>query len=571
MIAVGGLIVLSGAWLVVTGLLARSQLESVRAEVHQLRAQLTSGDLGAARATLSELRTHAHRANLLTSGPVWALAAELPQGGEPIETIRGITASADDLAAHALPTLIDARKALDPGTLRHADGTIDLAAITAVVPSLDRASSVMSKRTAEIGALPAKTWLGPVDRARADLLVQLRSLAGEVRSVDLAARIAPPMLGASGTKRYFVGFQNDAEARGTGGLPGAFGILEVAHGKPHFTRFENDSRINKTPTGLDLGPDYNQLYEGDETTRQYVDSNVSPHFPYVARIWTAMWRKVSGQQLDGAIAVDPAALSYLLAVTGPVKLPDGSQVDAGNVVTLTQSTVYSTFGNDVNGRKAYLLAVAKAASTQIVNSHGSNSELLKAAGHALGERRLLVWSADPKVQADLEQTTAAGAIPRTRKPYVGMVINNGGGNKLDYYLDRSVTWQREGCGSPRKVTVTMTLTNTAPASGLPLYVTSRTDHHDYPVRPGDNRMDVSYFATEGALLDSVTVNGKPGTAGSGVERGHPVFTVDLELPRGQSRTVTLHLTEPQGTGAPIVLRQPLVRPLTLTVKDARCG
>src|SRR4051812_35120397 len=80
MIAVGGLILLAGAWLVVTGLLARGQLQSVRAEVHQLRTQLTSGDLAAARKTLSSLRTHAHRAHELTTGPIWALAAELPAG-----------------------------------------------------------------------------------------------------------------------------------------------------------------------------------------------------------------------------------------------------------------------------------------------------------------------------------------------------------------------------------------------------------------------------------------------------------------------------------------------------------
>ncbi len=277
----------------------------------------------------------------------------------------------------------------------------------------------MSSATRSIAGLPAHTWLGPVDRARTELLDPLRGLAGQVRSVDLAAHIAPPLLGATGTKRYFVGFQNEAEARGTGGLPGAFGILEISHGKPRFTRFENDSRLGHVATGLDFGPDYSELYQGDETTSLYVNSNVSPNFPYVGKIWTTMWQRASGQRLDGAIAVDPTALSYLLAVTGPAKLPNGSPVDAGNVVALTQSTVYSQFATNVAGRKAYLLAVAKAASTKIVDSEGSNSELVKAAGHALGERRLLIWSADPSVQADLDQTSAGGLVPDTSAPVRG--------------------------------------------------------------------------------------------------------------------------------------------------------
>ncbi len=98
LLGAGGLIVLTAAWVVVTGLIARSQLQSVRTEVHQLRDQLTSGDLTAARTTLAALQTHAHRAHWLTTGPAWALAAALPDGGEPLRTIRGITASADDLA-----------------------------------------------------------------------------------------------------------------------------------------------------------------------------------------------------------------------------------------------------------------------------------------------------------------------------------------------------------------------------------------------------------------------------------------------------------------------------------------
>ncbi|MDT4914315.1 MAG: hypothetical protein QOC66_3443 [Pseudonocardiales bacterium] len=571
MIATGGLILLAGVWLIVTGLLARGQLQSVRTEVHQLRAQLTSGDLTGARTTLAALQTHAQRAHGLTTGPVWALAAQLPSGGEPIKTVRGITSSADELASKALPTLIDVRAKLEPGKLRSADGRIDLAAISAVRPALDRADSVMQTETARIGALPESTWVSPVDRARTDLLTQLRGLAGEVRSADLAVHIAPPMLGASGTKRYFVGFQNEAEARGTGGLPGAFGILEVTNGKLHFTRFENDSYLGTRPTGLNFGADYQQLYQGDGTTSLYVNSNVSPNFPYVGKIWATMWQKASGQRVDGTIALDPTALSYLLAVTGPAKLPAGEQVDAGNVVALTQSTAYARFGRNVAGRKEYLLTIAKAASTQIVDAHGSNSELLKAGGKAVGERRLLVWSADPAVQADLAQTAAAGIVPDTTQPYAGPVVINAAGNKLDYYLERSFTWQRTGCGSLRKVTATVTLTNTAPATGLTPYVTNRGDQHPDGVRPGDNRVDLEYFATRGALMDSMTVDGKPGTVGSGVERGHPVLIADIELPRGATRTIVFHLTEPEGKGSPQVLRQPLVRPMNVTIDDAKCN
>src|SRR5690242_18836400 len=82
MLFVGTLILLSGAWLAITGLLARNELETVRTEMHQLRAEISAGDLPGARATAASLAQHADRAHSLTTGPVWALAADLPAGGE---------------------------------------------------------------------------------------------------------------------------------------------------------------------------------------------------------------------------------------------------------------------------------------------------------------------------------------------------------------------------------------------------------------------------------------------------------------------------------------------------------
>jgi hypothetical protein len=57
----------------------------------------------------------------------------------------------------------------------------------------------------------------------------------------------------------------------------------------------------------------------------------------------------------------------------------------------------------------------------------------------------------------------------------------------------------------------------------------------------------------------------------GSEQGHPVFGVDVEMPRGATRTLVFHMQEPAGTGSPVVLRQPLVRPVRVTVGKQSCG
>jgi hypothetical protein len=421
-----------------------------------------------------------------------------------------------------------------------------------------------------VGKLPAHTWVSGVDSARADTLAQVTSLGRTVHSADLAARIAPAMLGADGPRNYFLAFESEAELRGSGGFPGAFAIVRADHGRLRFVRFEADSTLTGVSSGLTFGSAFRQLYGGAGPTNIYADSNVSPNFPYAARIWVAMWRRYSGQRLDGAIAVDPTALSYLLQVTGPVPLADGTRVGATNVVSLTQRIVYAKFPRTHSAaRKRYQLRVARAISRHLLAGTPDAMALLRAAGRAAGERRLMAWSADPQVEADLSRTALGGVVARTSAPYLGLSLNNAAANKLDYYLDASLRWQRTGCGATRDVTATITVHDGAPAH-VPRYVLGQTGRPGLPQQPGDNETLVGYVATRGSQLTAVDIDGKPATAQVGAELGHPVFTVDLSTARGQTRTIVLHLREPAGTGSPVVLRQPMVRPLKVSISDAVC-
>jgi hypothetical protein len=196
--------------------------------------------------------------------------------------------------------------------------------------------------------------------------------------------------------------------------------------------------------------------------------------------------------------------------------------------------------------------------------------LVQAAARAAGERRLLVWSRNPDVQSVLMNSDFGGTVPDTSAPFVGVTVINASGNKLDYYLDRSVQWQRSGCGPSRSVIATITLTNNAPASGLSTYVSGRHDNPSYATKPGDNRILLSYFATEGATLDAATMNGKAKAVFPQRENGHPVYEFDLELPRGVPQVLTLSLKEPAGIGDPWLIRQPLVRPLQMSILDQKC-
>ncbi|MEU3657483.1 DUF4012 domain-containing protein [Streptomyces sp. NPDC032161] len=571
---------LTGAvWIGVTGLLARSELIAAQQDLDALRQSVMpvpGSASGAAPASARERERRAHSAaahaalaHRLTTGPAWYTATALPFLGGPATTVRGVAYVADRLAGDVLSPLAEALPLSAPDS-RGGGMSEALAALQKHAPELVRAARVADEVQADVHALPRSTLLPTADRARVALQQQLDRLTPVMTDVSLAARVLPPMLGTQGKRRYFLAFQNIAEARGTGGLPGAFAVLRADRGRLSFERFGNNTEMETAKPDIDLGTEFNARYAGSDPTHVWPNSNMSPHFPYAARIWAEAWRKHTGERVDGALAVDPVTLSRLLRVTGPARMADGTELTADNVVDLTERASYAKYG-DVARRKAFFVDAARAAATRLMGALDDTRRLpalLAAVNNVQQDGRLKVWSAHTTEQRLLESRPYSGTLPNRPGPFAGLVVNNAAGGKLDYYLDRSLTWEAGPCtGGARTVTVTMTLTNRAPASGLPDYVTMRGDSPPYRTRPGDNRLLVSYYAGVGATLTDATLGGRRALLASGVERGHSVFTLDLELPAGSRRTLVLHLLEPNADGVPMLLRQSLVTPLRTTLKS----
>jgi hypothetical protein len=582
----GAALPLVGAvWIGITGLLARSELMTAQWELDTLRHSVTAPSApgsashsapGAPRERDRAVRSaaaHAARAHRLTTGPAWYAAAHLPFLGGPVTTVRGAAYAADRLAGEVLAPLAQALPQPAPdggGGMSQA-----LMALQKHAPEIVRASRVAGEVQSDVHSLPRSTWLPAADRARASLARQTDRLAPVMADASVGARLLPSMLGAQGERRYFLAFQNIAEARGTGGLPGAFAMLRADRGRLTFERFGNNTEMATVKADVDLGADFAARYQGNDPTHVWNNSNMSPHFPYAARIWAAAWHEHTGERVDGAIAVDPVALSRLLRVTGPAHTADGTELTADNVVDVTERASYAKY-DDVARRKAFFVDAARAAAAPLMAA-ADNARLLPALVVAVHDvqrdGRLDVWSAHAAEQRLLESRPYSGTLPDTPGPFAGLVVNNAAGSKLDYYLDRSMVWEAGDCsGGERRVTATVTLTNRAPTSGLPDYVTQRDDRPPYRTRPGDNRLLASYYAGVGARLTSATLDGRPAPIAAGFERGHPVFTLDVELPARSHRTLVLHLLEPRANGAPTLLRQPLVTPLRATLKTgSACG
>lgn len=566
-----GVVALGIVWVVVTGLVARAELNSARAEIRQLRKAVLVGNTQQARLLVAHIRDESNSAHALTSGPAWWVAANLPGIGAPLRTGRTIAQQSARLGDTVLPGIL--RLAETAPAHRSSTSSIDLGTISAAAPELHRAARTADSATRVVEGTDG-SWLPVVSGARDSAVTQLRRLDGELQGADRAVRILLPMLGQNGKQRYFLGFLNEAESRGGGGIPGAFAIVTADHGKIQFERFGSDDDLRGVRGNVDLGPELTARYGPDDPTGTIQNSNLSPDFSVAARIWAAMWENKTGEHVDGAVAIDPTALSYLLNVTGPATVPGGGSVSADTVVSLTQQAQYARFPGTsaaVNTeRKKYLTGIAKAVSKRLT-AGGNLQALVKALTRSARERRLVVWSEQPAIQAQLRLANWAGVLGNDRgAPFTAFVVNNAAGSKLDYYLQRTMTYRRSDCRAGGSAVATLAITNAAPRTGLPPYVTTRADKAPPGARIGDNHLLVTYYASRDARILAMTVDGQKIDTVTQPEGDTVEDSVNLELPVGTTITVAVTVAEPAANGPVQVLRQPLVRPIRVNLQDREC-
>lgn len=566
---VGALVVVGFiGWLGYEGLQAKSNLEKAQKFATQAKDALLAGDTDKARIVAGDADRYAQDAQSSVDSVPWRIAGAVPFLGSPFDSTRQMTTIVSGLTEQVLLPAVDAGSAVSPDQLILDGARINLAALRDAAPVLETTSAAISDLDEEAQNVDS-TWLGMIDDARVDLQEQVSELSGLLNNTSLAAQIAPAMLGADGTRNYFIGFQTNAEARGTGGLLGGFAIARATDGQ---VRIEDVSRRDFTGPykPIDLGQEFQRAYGHSSPTTRPVNSNVSSHFPYTAQIWQSLWEQETGERVSGAIATDPVALSYILKAIGPVTMEDGEKITADNVVKLTESAAYERFSDDNSARKQYLEKLASRVIQKMTGRIPNPHQLLDALGRAVNERRIAIWSSQPQEQEILESSAIGHAVPETPAPYAGVVINNLGGNKLDYYLTRELTYQAEGCeASIRKSWVTVRLTNNLPPGDYTDYVAGiYTDPGSYPF--GTNLTDLGLLATQGSKLSRVTVDGRTSMSFVNEERGHPMYNVQFPIPPGKTVEVVFELDEPTAGGDPLVPIQPLIDIPTVNVDVPKC-
>jgi hypothetical protein len=573
-------LVLVGAvtMVVFQGRQAANHLRTAAGLFSQLQQQIKGADVAAAQGTLAALQLETKKARAATDGVGWSAASHLPWVGDDLAAVRTVSEVLDDLSGKGLPALLDVAAGLDPAALAPRAGRIDLTSLTTAGPRIAGGLAVIRQAQSTVAGIET----GSLTAQLADAVGQLREGLDKaetlVSTADRAATILPPMLGADGPRTYLVLFQNLAEVRATGGMPGAYIVIKADAGQVTITdqgSAAEDLKIFETPV-MKLDDEMEALY----TERPAVfpaNVNLTPDFPTAAMLARKMYQTRKGVAVDGVLATDPVALSYLLASTGAVKLPKGEPLTATNAVRLLLSDVYANYPV-LAEQDAYFAGAARATFEALLKGQGDPKGMITQLARAAGERRLLVWSADATEEAQLAGTVLEGRLPAVEgaSPTVGVFLNDGSGAKLSYYLNQTAALSAGDCDDEddsRQLKLTMTLGSTAPAAGLPAYVTGlKLGGEAYTVRT-----NVMVFSPVGGGVVDAAIDGKPVDFGTGSERDRQVGVITVDLPPGVTQTldVTLQtgaLPADAANVSPRLWTTPTVRPWKTTVTSgARCA
>ena len=448
------------------------------------------------------------------------------------------------------------------------------------IPAIGHAKSyikvVQGDYTAQSAKSSADLLTSDINRAfallNAPIAKQISSLLGVNFSnikdeIQAGVAAGAVLAGADKPKKYLIAFQNSAEARGTGGILGAYAIIEFDNGDIKILKTGSNAELKwNTELIIKMPDEFMRLYGKNPAIWQ--NSNLSPHFPYGAKIWMANWEKQFGGKLDGAIAVDPTALSYILRSTGEIRLKSGEKITSENVVEETLKNAYERYEKDNDARKQYLVEIMNATAVKLTTGEYSKVKMAKALRDGIKANRILIYSTNQSAQKQLEKVRLGGHLGLAANNEYRTVIQNIDASKLDYYLDRSVTIESKSCQNVKQTQVRIRVTNTLETGvGLSAYVLTRADKgKPASLITGAHRFKVFIYGPTDAKLISVSrENRTADLGGSSVERKRPVYVADVDLAPGASEELLANFSG--GVGNITFIDQPLVRQTKLSIQD----
>jgi hypothetical protein len=469
----------------------------------------------------------------------------LPFVGDDFDATARATRAVEILADEGAGPLVESR--LSAATFAPRNGRIP------VGPIAEAASPLAEARD---GFVQARAELGPVEvqgLAR-ELRPQLQTLIDQVdegvRTLDGATRAAevlPTMLGAEGARDYLLVFQNNAEPRSLGGMPGLMAPVRADDGVVSLGETVAAGSFGQLDRPvLPLTGEERRIWR-DQPGTWFQDAVFIPDFERASELMAARWKLETGEDVDGVLSVDPVAMSYLLEATGPIAV-DGRRLTHENLVDELLYEPYVRFADDPAGENAFFGRVMATMFDRVLGSPGDSAALVSALSRGASEGRLLVHSFDGTEQDQLSGTRVAGDFlgEAEGRAQAAVYVNDATGSKMGYFLDYDARIGSISCaGGEIGFKGSLRIHSTAPADAASLPETV-TGPGTYGVARGDHLNVFDLVAPSGGEITDVVVDGAPSTGTNRTFEGRPMVAVPVLLNPGDAVTLTWSATSGPG-------------------------
>jgi hypothetical protein len=499
-------LVLAIGWSVWLAVQTARDLRDAQTSVDRIQAAIKAQDSTARELAITELQNSAASAKDRTDGVWWSAMTLTPFVGDDASGVRSLSESLDLVAAQAIGPLGETVEDLD--TIA-ADGRVDVEKVASLKSRVSEARDAFSSAADMVAAHDSSGYSGKFRTQYEEYVEMVTELARDLASAATAVQVIPSMLGGEGPRQYLLIFENNAEIRATGGLPGSWALVKTNEGRLELAKqgAATDFEQYAEPVGQ-VTTEEAQLF-GREMGRFFQDPNFTPDFPRAAEVFNAFWsEKFPDETLDGVISIDVVGLSYLLDGLGPIEVA-GLSLNSQNLVEQLLSKAYEE--PNLKKQDETFQAVAEEVFQGATSGLADPLRFVEGMTRAAKESRFHVASFVPAESSALRGTRVAGELSGDAgtTPHVDFALNDATASKMSYYLRYSTEVRSLSCiGDVQQLGVTMTLAqNISPdlASLLPSYVTGQG-----PVgtRPGNQLVRVHVFAPfEGSITD-VKINGR---------------------------------------------------------------
>ncbi|WP_167494146.1 DUF4012 domain-containing protein [Microbacterium hydrothermale] len=548
---------------------AQKELRAAIPVVSAMQDQFESDDRVGLDASIQELRAHASAARGAADTWLWWIAEQAPFVGSSLHAVRGSTVAVDELANGVLPELVD----IDPALLRPRGGAFDVGALTDLAGPLGTASAAAERASGALEGVNLRYVPGMLQQPLAQLIGVVGSLQPALSRADAMLPQLPSMMGQDGPKNYLLLVQNNAEARGLGGIPASVVLLRVDNGKLEIAQqASSESFTNKRPSPiLPLDSSVVQLFD-DKVGRWSQDITSTPDFALSAELARAFWKESFGSDVDGVISIDPVVLSYILKATGPVTLATGDELSSDNAVQTLLSSVYARYPKNKD-QDIFFAAAAVQVFDAVSSGDFEPLAFAQAVSRAVDEHRVYFHSFDTSTEATLAGSRLNGPLPEQdnpAQPTLGVFVNDLTQSKLSYYTWMSAAVKVDRCSIVPTYTTTVTFVNAldqATSDGLVQYVNTGSR---YP--KGTIGTDIQFYGPTGSTFVGATLDGVDVSITTGEHLGRAVGRMWVVNPPQAVHTLTVTFEgSPQDGSDAALVHTPMVNPVDTTVVETPCG